>query len=292
NALSFSPVDQVREILRYQNIELLELNLSQIGEIPDDVDGVAMIAPAYDLTESESDALVRYWSRPRSALFFLLDDGPVPPRLRALLRQNGVTPRGDRVVSREGGRLITRARGVFTDGMPFLGGLTGLSTEFNGAISSLEVREGAEDLLVRSIQPFGLIEAVPGFWGESDSEISDASYDEVEDHGSPLHLAAAVIRGVESDDRFAADSSRMFVMSGVDFLSPDQARAENLDMLASAANWLIAREELAGIGPRSLFTYKLPLLDAHISFINRLNLVFLPAIFVLTGAIVWSFRRH
>jgi hypothetical protein len=56
-------------------------------------------------------------------------------------------------------------------------------------------------------------------------------------------------------------------------------------------NWLIGRESLAGIGPRPLGTYKLPLLDAQVSFINRVNLFFLPALLVLIGGFVWSSRR-
>jgi hypothetical protein len=291
NAAGFSPRAQLEEILRYQNIVLVELNLSQISEIPAEVDGVAMVAPAYDLTEDELAVLERYWNRPKAAMLMLLDDGPAPPKLRAFLRGMGVTPRGDRVIARTKDGLVTRARGTFTKGVPFMGGLAGLATEFNGAISSLEVREGAEDLLNRRIAPFGLIEAAAGFWGESKFGDGNDTYDEIEDHGPPLYLAAAVIRGAESDDRFAADSSRMFVMAGTDFLDPNQQRAENRDFLASAANWLVGREQLAGIGPRSLDIYKMPLLDAQVSFINRVNLFFLPAFFLLIGGFVWSSRR-
>jgi hypothetical protein len=56
-------------------------------------------------------------------------------------------------------------------------------------------------------------------------------------------------------------------------------------------NWLMDRQALAGIGPRSLGTYKLPILDAQVSFINRVNLFFLPALLLLTGAFIWSSRR-
>jgi hypothetical protein len=56
-------------------------------------------------------------------------------------------------------------------------------------------------------------------------------------------------------------------------------------------NWLVGRDSLAGIGPRSLGTYKLPLLEAQVSFINRVNLFFLPALLVLIGSFIWSSRR-
>jgi hypothetical protein len=287
----FSPRQQLEELLRYQNIELLELNLAEIAELPEELDGVVLAAPAYDLTDQELAVLERYWNRPQAAMLVLLKQGAVPPKLRAFLRGMGVTPRGDRVIARSGEALVTRARGVFTKGVPFMQGLAGLATEFGGASSSLEVREGAEDLLNRRIQPQGLIEVPAGFWGETRFGEGGEQFDENEDNAPPIYLAAAVIRGAESDDRFAADSSRLVVVSGIDFLDPRHQRAENLDFLASSTNWLIGREQLAGIGPRSLRTYKLPLLDAQVSFINRVNLFFLPAMLLAIGGFVWSSRR-
>jgi hypothetical protein len=129
----------------------------------------------------------------------------------------------------------------------------------------------------------GLIEAAPGFWGETRFGGGNENFNEREDNAPPLNLAACVIRGAESDDRFAADSSRMIVISNTDFLSPENHRAENLDFLASSVNWMVGRESLAGIGPRAL--------EAQVSFINRINLFFIPAAFLLIGTYVWSARR-
>jgi hypothetical protein len=291
SAEGFSPRQQVEELLRYQNIELVDVNLAEIAELPAEIDGVVLAAPAYDFTDQELAVIESYWNRPRAAMLMLLKQGPVPPKLRAFLRGMGVTPRGDRVIARSGETLVTSARGVFTKGVPFTRDLGGLATEFGGASSSLEVRESASDLLNRRIHPLGLIQVPEGFWGETKFSEGSQKFDDAEDHGPPLYLAAAVIRGAESDDRFAADSSRMVVLSGIDFLDPRHHRAENLDFLASAANWLVGREQLAGIGPRSLGTYKLPLLDAQVSFINRVNLFFLPAFLLAIGGFVWSSRR-
>ncbi|MDP3849461.1 MAG: Gldg family protein [Luteolibacter sp.] len=286
-----SPRKSLVDMLRFQNAELSEIHLSGIGDIPDDVSGVVLAAPKYDLTDAELGVLERYWSRPRAAILVMIDAGEAPPKLRAFLRGNGVTPRQDRVIAREKEALVTTARGVFTKGIRFTRDLAGQTTEFGGASSSLDVREGAEDLLNRRIQPMGLIEVSAGFWGETKFGRGGEKFDEVEDYGPPMYLAASVTRGAEADDRFAADSSRMLVISNTDFLDPKHHRAENLDFLASSLNWLVGREQLAGIGPRSLGTYKLPLLDAQVSFINRVNLFFLPAFLLVIGAFIWSSRR-
>jgi hypothetical protein len=286
-----SPRKSLEDLLRFQNVALAELQLSNLEAISDDVSGIVLAAPKYDLTEAELAVLENYWNRPRAAILVLADPAGVPPKLRAFLRANGITPHDDRVIAREKDTLVTAARGVFTKGIRFTRDLAGQATEFGGASSSLEVREGAEDLLNKRVLPMGLIQVPAGFWGETKFGKGGEAFNEMEDHGPPMYLAASVTRGAESDDRYAADSSRMIVISNTDFLDPAHHRAENLDFLASSVNWLIGREHLAGIGPRSLRNYKLPLLDAQVSFINRINLFFLPAFLMLIGAFVWSSRR-
>jgi hypothetical protein len=281
----------LEETLRFQNVELDELQLSGLTEIPEDISGVVIAAPKYDFTDDEIAVLENYWSKPRAAFLVLVDAGDTPPKLRSFLRDNGITPRKDRVIAHGRKSLDTSARATFTEGMDFTRDLAGQSTEFGGATSSLDVRENADDLLNRRIFPSGLIQAEAGFWGETRFGEGNESFDEIEDNSPPLYLAACVTRGAASDDRFSAETSRMVVISNTDFLDPVQHRAENFDFLASSVNWLVGRESLAGIGPRTLGTYKLPLLDAQVSFINRMNLFFLPAALILIGAFVWSFRR-
>lgn len=286
-----SPRKSLEETLRFQNIELTELHLASTPEIPENIAGLVLAAPKYDLTDAELAVLEAYWNRPRAAILVLLASGDAPPKLRSFLRANGLTPRRDRLITREKDALITAARGVFTKGISFTRELAGQATEFPGASSSIEVREGAEDLLNRRIYPMPLVEVPPGFWGETQFGKGNEAFDESEDTPPPLHLAACATRGAESDDRFAADTSRLILIANTDFLHPAHHRAENLDFLASSVNWLVGREALAGIGPRSLGTYKLPILDAQVSFINRVNLFFLPASLLLLGAFIWSSRR-
>ncbi len=286
-----SPMKALQEMLLMQNIELAGATLAGVTDIPADAQAVAIVAPKYDFTDAEIAVLERYWNRSRGALLVLLQAGEAPPKLRAFLRSNGVTPRRDRVIAKEGSSLITSVRGNYTFGVDFIKDLAGQAAIFEGASSSLEIREGAEDLLNRKIAPFALVQVADGFWGETKFGEGNEAPDPQEDTQPPLFIAASVTRGAESDDRFAADSSRMVVVSNTDFLDPSRQRAENVDFLASAANWLVGRESLAGIGPHSLGTYKLPILDAQVSFINRANLVFLPALFLIIGGFVWSSRR-
>lgn len=292
-----SPWNNLATTLRYQNIRLTPTNLAGLAQIPEDVNGLAIIAPKYDFTEQEIATLESYWNTPRSAILVLLSPGECPPNLRIFLRSKGVTPIRDRIISKVDGRITTTARGNFTQGIPFLKDLAGQAAVFEGASSSLDVREGAEDLAIRKISPAPLIRIANGFWGETEFGESTGenpageTFDSIKDTAPPLSLAAAVTRGAANDDRFAADTSRMVVIANTDFLQPDRQRAENIDFLASSANWLVHREDLTGLSPQPIGTYLLPLLDAQVSFINRLNLIFAPATFLIIGGIIFSTRR-
>ena len=292
-----SPWSNLAATLRYQNIQLTPANLADLGEVPEQVNGLAIIAPKYDFSEDEIATLEAYWNTPRSALLILLEAGQCPPNLRTFLRGKGITPRNDRIIAKSADRTITTVRGNFTSGIPFLKDLAGQAAVFEGSSSSLDVRENAEDLALRKISPTPLIRISNEYWGEADfgknpgdSDVGD-SFDAIRDTAPPIYLAASVTRGAANDDRFAADTSRMVVISNTDFLEPDRQRAENNDFLASAANWLVHRESLTGLSPRPIGTYKLPLLDAQVSFINRLNLFFAPVAFLLIGGLVFSSRR-
>lgn len=292
-----SPWSNLSTILRYQNIQIKPVNLAGLKEIPNDAHGVALVAPKYDFTDEEISILEAYWNKPRSALLILLESGECPPKLKTFLRSKGVTPRNDRVITKDATRVITAARGNFTAGISFLKDLEGQSAVFEGASSSIEVRENAEDLMARKLLPVPLIQIMDGYWGESDfakqTDQADAgeTFDPTRDNGSPLYIAAAVTRGAANSDQYAAETSRMVLISNTDFLESNRQHAENMDFLASSSNWLVMRESLVGLLPRSFGTYKLPLLDAQVSFINRLNLIFAPLAFLLIGGLVYSYRR-
>lgn len=292
-----SPWTNLAATLRYRNIRLNPANLSDLTAIPEGTEGLAIVAPKYDFTEAEIATLEAYWNMPRSALLILLEAGQCPPNLRIFLRSKGVTPRRDRIITKSGDRITTTVRGNFSQGIPFLEDLAGRAAVFEGASSSLEVRENADDLSVKKIAPTPLIQIGEGFWGEADFGKNDAgdkageTMDAIRDTAPPLHLAASVTRGDNSDDRLAAETSRMVVIANTDFLDPDRQRAENIDFLASSANWLVRRDSFVGATPRPIGIYMLPLLDTQVSFINRLNLVFIPLAFLIIGGIVFSSRR-
>ncbi|MEM1085375.1 MAG: Gldg family protein [Verrucomicrobiota bacterium] len=274
-----------------QNILPERVPIAAVEEIPEDVSCLAIIGPTYDLTPEELQLVEDYWNRPRSSLLITTGEKDVPPRLRAFLRKNGVTPRNDRVLTVKSGAVQTTVTSRFTSGMDFTRDLWEKTTLFEGVTRSLEVRAGENALMENGIFPHLLLESTPAFWGESQFPADETDFDTREDVPGPVALAAAVIRGAPNDERLASEISRMVVIANSSFLEPNEARKPNMDFLASGANWLVGREQLSGEGPANIRLYKLPLLEPQVAFINRVNLLFLPGFALLIGAMVWSARR-
>ncbi len=286
-----SPWLVLTEALEKQNIILRTIKISQVDKIPDNAEGLVIVAPEYDFEENEIEILTNYWNRPSSAIIAYLAPNTRPVNLRAFLRKNGVTPRDDRIMRTRNGRTESQVLATFTAGLGINGTLESKSVPFEGRVSSLEVREGAEDLVSNGIQCYSLIEAAPGFWGETDYKKPNPEYDEDADEFGVLAIGAAVIRGNSNDDKTAENISKMIVLSTSDFLDPKRLGNEQLDFVKNSTHWLLGREELIGIGPRGVERRKLNLIKSEVSFLHNIVVFFIPAGFFLIAMIVWNMRR-
>ena len=169
--------------------------------------------------------------------------------------------------------------------------LEGKATRFEGRVSSLEIREGAEDLVTQGIRCFAVIETAPGFWGEVDYKQPDPSFDDSSDYPGPLFIGAGVIKGNANLDKIEETVSKMMILSTSDFLDPERMNSEQLDFVKNSTHWLLGREELMGIGPRGLERRKLNLIPSEISWLQNIIIFFIPIGFLLISLFVWSTRR-
>lgn len=292
NVTDAGPWQTLTRLFYNQNIALLPIRISEIERIPADADGVAIVAPRFDFDDREIAVLRQYWAQPRSAITVMLSPEHRPDNLRTFLREYGVTPRQDRVITMRRGRPVSAVRGTFTAGPELNKVLSGKSSEFAGASSSLEIRENAPDLVSRRIAPIALFQAADSYWGEVDFAGETPTFDPERDNAAPIYTAAAIIRGNENDDALSAETSRMVVINNTDFLDPELLREENIDFIRSATQWLIGREEMMGVGPKNITTRRISLLPSQTNFINRVTLFFMPILTLVIGAFVWNTRRR
>jgi len=256
---------------------------------------MALIAPQYDLDERELELFKAYWERPSSAIYLILDPSSRPARLRSFLRDHGITQHSNRILTVKNKRVRTDVRAAFTLKAEANKGLGGSSTTFEGSTGSLGVREGSEELLNRKIFSLSLIQSAPDYWGETRFLEDNPSFDKLEDEPGPLNLAAAIIKGNESSindpTKGKNATSRLIVINNSSFLHPDRLREEQTDFIRNSINWLIGRPDMAGVGPRGIRLYKLNLLETQVSFINQLNLFFIPGFLILIALFTWNSRR-
>ena len=288
-----SPRQVISEALQKQNVLLLPLKISQVDKIPDNAEGLVIVAPEYDFEPNEIDVLENYWRRSSSSIIAYLNPTTRPVNFRAFLRKNGVTPRDDRIIRTRNGRTENQVLATFTAGagLGINQSLEMKSVPFEGRVGSLEVREGAEDLVTNRIQAYSLIETAPDFWGETDYKKGNPKYDDDADYRGPLSIGAAVIRGNANADNTAPNVSKMIVLSTSDFLDPTRLGNEQLDFIKNSTYWLLGREELMGIGPKTLQRRKLNLIKDEVKFLGNLVLFFIPAGLFLTAMFVWNMRR-
>ncbi len=290
---SGSPLLVLMEVFQKQNIFLRPIKISQIDTIPADAEGIVIVAPEYDFEPNEIEVLENYWQRPSSAIIAYLTPTARPVNLGAFLRKNGVTPRDDRIIRTRNGRTESQVLATFTSGagLDINGSLEAKSVPFEGRVGSLEVREGAEDLVTNRIQAYTLIETAPDFWGETDYKTANPKYDDDADYSGPLSIGAAVIRGNANADNTAPNISKMIVLSTSDFLEPTRLGNEQLDFVKNSTYWLLGREELMGIGPRGVQRRKLNLIKEEVKFLSNIVIVFIPAGLFVLGMMVWNARR-
>jgi len=289
-----TPATMLTETMGRQNVLLAPIRISEIERIPENAEGVVFAAPQYDLTTEELERIESYWRRPNSSILAYLDPSADLPNLNSFFRRHGVTPRNDRILKVSKGRTESEVQALFSVNAPVNSvtvSLEGKASRFEGRVASLEIREGAEDLVTQGIRCFAVIETAPGYWGEVDYQKPDPTFDDSSDQPGPLFIGAGIIRGNASLDQEEETVSKMIILSTSDFLNPERLNSEQLDFVKNTTHWLLGREDLMGIGPRGLVRWKLNLIPSEVSWLQNIVVFFIPVGFLLIALFVWSTRR-
>jgi len=283
---------QAAQIFALENIYLKRIRVSQISKIPDDADGLALIAPTIDFTESELAVFSEYWNRESSSIFITLTPNKPLPNLTLKLREYGITPRFDTIVTVNNNKqTLTNVQASFTYGSIANGSLEGQTTIFDGLTTSLEVAAGDHTLEGRNITPFSLMKAEKIWWGESKFGTETPTFDQREDHVGDVDIAAAVTRGLFNDEAKKHIASKMVVIGNSDFLATRNIREEQAQYVSQIGNWLVGREELIGISSQSVNHRRITILNAHKSFLDKIFIFFIPAFMLAIMIFVWNIRR-
>ena len=297
--LKSETMSTAREFIARQNIKLDALNLME-STVPSDAKAILILGPKYDFSVREMMLLEDYWAR-KGRLFVAVDPAALTPKLTEFLKAQGIKPQDDRILTLQklGPALYNVVRDVtalFVDGSPITSRLKGVNTQFFGATQSLSLDHRA--VKDSNIHLQSLIQAASNYWGETEYNVDinaggRIDFDPKKDHVAPLTIAALVEKGaLQTTPNIQVDSSRMIVVSNADFLNNDQLTQPNVDFTMGALNWLLNREELIGISPKTSQLFTLNLTEAEISKIFWIVLGVIPGTVALVGFAGWVRRRR
>ncbi len=290
---------QLQPIANAQNARLESLVLEGRQDIPADADALFFPGNSTDLTEREMKLVRTYWESQKGGLVIFLDPTAETPNLNMLLREHGVAPHGDRVMSVLSipGVAEKKTYDVPVALMPGTGptrNLPAMSMRLVGQTQSLEVLYEDDLLISENIRPQPLMVAGEGFWGETDYQAEVVSYNPDIDHGRPdlVYAAASVEKGELGDADLAEGSSRLVVVGNPDLLSPDGNTGKvAVDFTMASINWVMNREELIGITPRRPTAFTLNVSPADFGLLQSLMILMMPGLALIVGGMVWMRRR-
>ncbi|MCB1234451.1 MAG: GldG family protein [Verrucomicrobiae bacterium] len=288
---------QLAALLDAQNARLEPLNLESLGEIPDDADALLLAGNSQDLTARETAMVREFWEKRKGGLTILLDPAAPSDNVSALLREHGVRPEADRVLSVVSIPGMT-ARKLYDVPVVVLGEtslsreIAGLTTQLTGQTQSLTVESGSDLLTADNIHPRALLLAAKQFWGERDFQSDEPVFSPNEDR-QPVFTGATVEKGEPGDANLARRASRLVVFSNPNLISPEgNTPKPNADLMLAALNWTIAREEMIGITPRQPSAFALSISPTQLGLLQTLIAFVLPLGALLLGSGVWLARRN
>ncbi|CAN5357812.1 Gldg family protein [soil metagenome] len=284
-----------KDYVERQNVKMDRLSLNSTDSVPADSACVVILAAQFDLEEREALILSKYW-RSKGRLLILLDPKAKTPRLDALVQGAGITPMDDRVLRTIrlpfATGILREVTAEFMDNNAVTRRMAGMNILFPGATQSLSF--DVKKSQTAGVQIWPLIRAGEEFWGETDyipNEKKGVHYDEGIDHGYPVYVAAAAARGGVNDDRVEVENSKMIAVGTCEFALDAGSNPQGLDFLLSSMNWLVDRQQLTGVAPKTISHFTLNLPDAQLSRFTLWVMIIIPAVAACLGLLVWWRRR-
>src|SRR5215467_12683606 len=209
-----SAISVLKTFIESENIQFKELNLLDLGSIPEDVKTVMIIGPQYDLSEREMKVLRNFWDK-QGRILLLLDPAAKTPKLDAFVNELGVKMNDDRlmVFVRTGIQELALTRDVqahFIGDSPITRRLADVRAIFLGGTSSLTLEPDRVRTANIRVEP--LIQAEKGYFAETDYNTDNQAKlqaDAKRVNDTPLTIGAAIEKGGSADERVQLNSSRL-----------------------------------------------------------------------------------
>ncbi len=284
-------LELLEEITASLNIQLSWINLSVIDRLPEDAEGLFIIAPQTDFTEQEMKVVRDFWERTgKHSLFVALD--PVHtelPRFYRFIREQGIRPNRDRVLLSNRNRAYYNITAIFPESLNATRSFWHRSTNLEGQSMSFTLEHADENIAsVQKLNTYEILQSSPDYYGETKKDLTP-KFDPEEDFKGPLCLAAAVTRGSHNDSN---NLSTMIVLGNTNLLTKEGGKREQRDYIRTLAAWMSDRAEYAGTSTNEDLTMRIDLNRRSQSFLEYLTLLGMPLTSLLIALLIWNIRRH
>jgi len=284
--------ERAADLLKQDNCAVEEWDSLADQKVPDGTDLVVLAGPRAAFTFPETDALLAFLRNGGRALLLL--DPEFAPGAGNRLVDLGLGPVLEAYGIRLGDDIVVDPRNA----LPLMGPETVVSRSFRShpvtkLLQGLPVvfpvirSVGAVEPAPKDVSVTVLAETSAEGWGETNlADLETRVAKDEKDVAGPVPLAVAAESATEK-------KARLVVVGDADFASSGGiANAANLYLLSSAVNWLLERESLISIPPKSTDQVSVSLSRGDVGRITLLVLLVLPIAAIALGLAVWLRRRR
>lgn len=279
------------EALEGDNVAVRRLDLAETQKVPEDCAALVVAGPTKQLTEQEFALLRDYLENDGSMLLML--ESMATTGFRGFMEDWNIEVGRDIVIDKS--RTLT-GRELFINEYrphPITGHLEGSTSIFYLPVSIEPIpRRGSESKAADRPHATLLATSSAKGWAETDWRNVPMEFDPEKERAGALGVAAAVEKGFSEDVDVQIKPTRIVVFGDSSFVSNGGLAGGNLDFFLASLEWLLEREDLIAIAPKSYGESKLLLTRTQILWLGGLLVLGLPLLVALLGAVVWIFRRR
>ena len=273
---------ELKKYLERENMRTETITLLQKPEIPQAVNAIVIPGATRRLVDQELLLLQAYLER--GGRLLVLIDPTTNTGLDDLLERWGIAIGNDIVVDPSRQLPFVSAANLFVTTYtqhPIVEKMQTFMTLFPLARSVQPAKTAPEGM---KVTPLAMTS--PDGWGETTTDSTTFEFNEGVDLKGPVSIAVAA-------ERKAQPHTRLVVIGDSDFATNGQlSNVGNLDLALGVFHWLVAQEQLIGIGPKPLEAIKLSLTATQLSAIFWFSFAMLPCCAILLGVGVWWVRRQ
>ncbi|TAK34758.1 MAG: hypothetical protein EPO21_08775 [Chloroflexota bacterium] len=283
---------QLKAALEQNNYKTDTVDLSTNPTLTIQSTVLVIASPQSDLLPDEQKALTSYLEQSGKALF--LGDPRSLPSVNEVLKPYGVTL--------EDGFVIDPVNYVAQ-----LGPTVPIIPDRQGADSANPVTKDLGRILLPASASVTIAEDAPSeetitpmlqtttqSWLVRPSTRTDGQFNAASDLRGPLNIGALVQAPIKSGDNADNKKNTRIAVVGNSLFATNQFLMTiegNRDLFVNTVNWLSESEDMIAIGPKPMDTRQIFLMPSDMNLVFWSSVVFLPAVVLAIGGIIWYRRR-